>query len=114
MQIERADVGSVTVLRLTGDINENAIDDLRTVFLECLQTKRVKLVMNLSEVRFVSYMGLGVIVERLRAVRAHHGDIKLVGMNTYMDRLFRMVGVTGLFDTFDTESQALGVFKEAA
>ena len=114
MQIERSDVGSVTVLRLSGDINENGIDELRTAFVECLNAKRVKLVMNLNEVRFVSYMGLGVIVERLRTIRAHHGDIKLVGINLYMERLFRMVGVTGLFDTFDSEGQALGVFKEAA
>jgi anti-sigma B factor antagonist len=114
MKVERTDNGELTVLRLQGDIDETGVDALRTALYECINDGRVKLVMNLSGVRFVSYMGVGVLVERLRKLRAQGGDMKLVGINLYTQRLFRMVGVHSLFETFDNESQALGEFQEAA
>lgn len=114
LKIERADLGSVTVLRLKGDLDETAIDTLRNAMFECISEGRVQMVLNLKEMGFISYMGLGVIVERLRKVRAVNGDIKLAATNLYTDRLFRMVGVTSLFNTFESEAQAIRVFQEAA
>ena len=114
MKIERKDINAVTILRLAGDIDETGVDVLRTSMYECLAEGRHQIIMNLSGVRFVSYMGVGVLVERLRKLRAMSGDLKLVGMNLYAQRLFRMVGVTSLFDTFESEVQAIGQFQEAA
>ncbi|MDX9972736.1 MAG: STAS domain-containing protein [FCB group bacterium] len=114
MDIQRAEAGSVRVLRLTGDLDENAVDVLRQALFECISEAQCNIVMNLSQVRFISYMGLGVLVERLRHVRAAGGDIKLVGINLYAERLFRMVGVSTLFETYDSESRAVNVFQEAA
>ncbi|MFA6245229.1 MAG: STAS domain-containing protein [Candidatus Hydrogenedentales bacterium] len=114
MQIERKDMGAVTVLRLEGDLDEKGVDALRTEMYNTINDGRSKIVMNLSGVRFISYMGVGVLVERLRKVRAMNGDVKLVALNLYAERLFRMVGVSSLFDTYETESQAVGVYQEAA
>ena len=114
MKVERVEKGPVTVLRLEGDIDENGVNDLRTALLRCIKDKRSNVVLNLAKVRFISYLGAGVLVERLRQLRAFNGDIKLVRINLYTDRLFRMTGIGSLFDTFDTESQAIQVFREAA
>ncbi len=114
MKVERTDIGGVTVLRLQGDIDETGVDALRTAMYECISDGRTKLVLNLSSMRFISYMGVGVLVERLRKLRAKGGDMKLVGINLYTQRLFRMVGVQSLFDTFENESKAVGVYQEAA
>lgn len=114
MKAERMDMGAVTVLRLQGDIDETGVDALRTSLYECISDGRFKLVLNLSGIRFISYMGVGVLVERLRKVRALNGDLKLVGINLYTQRLFRMVGVSALFDAYDSETQAIGVYSEAA
>lgn len=114
MQVERTDVGAVTVLRMDGDLDEGGIGTVRDALYECISAGRFNLVLNMEQVRFVSYMGVGVLVERLRKVRSFKGDIKLVGLNTYTERLFRMVGVTSLFDAYESESQAVGVFQEAA
>ena len=114
MHVERTDLGDVTVLRLDGDLDENGIDALREAFYACMTQGHFNLVLNLRNVQFISYMGVGVLVERLRKLRAFKGDLKLVSLNLYAQRLFRMVGVTALFDTFESESQAVRVFQEAA
>ena len=114
MRIERVDLGAVTVLRLSGDLDERGVDALRTALYECLTEGRFKVVLSLGEVGFISYVGVGVMVERLRKLRDLGGDVKLVRINLYTERLFRMSGVTSLFETYDTETQAIGVFQEAA
>lgn len=114
MTAERLDFGTVTVLRLEGDIDGNGVDALRAILYECLSDARVRLVINLSGVAYISYMGLGVIVERLRKMRQKKGDIKLVGLNMQAKQLIRMSGVNALFDQFDAEQQAIAVFQEAA
>lgn len=114
MTIERSDVGTVTVLRLIGDIDERGAEELRSGLYECMRNGRYNLVLNISQVGFISYMSVGVLVERLRKLRSCQGDLKLVGLNVYAERLFRMVGVSGLFETYDSESRAIGVYQEAA
>ncbi len=114
MKIQRAEVGSVSVLRPVCDLDESALDDLRAALFDCISEGRYCIVMNLSEVRYMSFMSLGVLVERLRRVRESHGDIKLVGLNLYGERMLRMAGVGNLFETFDSEARAIGMFHEAA
>ncbi|HIJ73731.1 MAG TPA: STAS domain-containing protein [Candidatus Hydrogenedentes bacterium] len=114
MTIDSEEQGSVRVLRLDGDVDEEGVMDLRVALLRCIREGHSDVVLNLKHVRFMSYMGVGVLVERLRQVRALHGDMKLVGLSLYLDRLFRMVGVTSLFNRYDSESQAVQEFRKAA
>lgn len=114
LRIDRLESGSVTVLRLDGDIDGEGMDDLRLALMGCIQDHRYNVVVNLTEVKFVSYMGVGVLVERLRQLRAYNGDMKLSGVNLYTQRLFRMVGVTHVFDTCESEHQAIQKYQKAA
>lgn len=114
LAINKYEHGAVTVLRLEGDIDEDGMNVLRLSLMECIQAQRCNVVVNLSSVKFVSYMGVGVLVERLRQLRTASGDLKLTGVNLYTERLFRMIGVTNVFETFATEAQAIQAFAEAA
>lgn len=114
MTVNRDDLEAVTVLRLDGDIDDTGVDSLRNALYNCAKQGRCKLVLNMTEVRFISYMGVGVLVERLQSLRKANGDIKLVGLNLYTERLFRMVGVGSLFDIQESEAQAIGLFQKAA
>lgn len=114
VQIERLQLGDVTVLRIEGDLDEDGVPELRMALVNCLRDGSHNLVVNLEGMRFISYMGVGVLVERLRQFRSENGDMKLVGLNLYTQRLFRMSGITRLFQAFDNEAQAVEVYQEAA
>lgn len=114
LRIESRTEGDVAILRLKGDVDEEGVTDLRIALVNCMKEKLYNVVVDLSGMRFISYMGVGVLVERLRQLRSYSGDMKLVGMNLYTERLFRMTGVTSLFETYETDSQAVRGFKRAA
>lgn len=114
LNAERTKSGNVMVVRLEGDIDEDGVKVLRSTLLDCLKEQSCHVVVNLSEVKFVSYLGVGVLVERLRQLRCNGGDLKLVGLNMYSERLLRMVGVASLFDVHDNEALAVESYQEAA
>lgn len=114
LEVERLESGAVSVLRLEGDIDEGSVDVLRKAIMGCIADQRFNVVVNLSGVKFISYMGLGVLVERLRQLRSHDGDLKLTGVNLYTQRLIRMVGAKNIFEIFEIESQAISQFRKAA
>lgn len=114
LSIDSQKAGDVRVIRVEGDVDEEGSTALRIALVNCLRENAHNVVVNLEGMRFISYMGVGVLVERLRQFRAYEGDMKLVGLNLYTQRLFRMAGVTTLFDTYANESDALQVYRQAA
>ncbi len=106
--------GNVVVVRAEGDIDEDGVKTLRVALANVIREKEYDVVVNLEGVRLISYMGIGVLVEQLRQFRCFAGDMKLTGLNLYAERLFRMVGVTSLFQIFETEDEAVRVYQEAA
>jgi len=107
-------VGGLTVLRPEGDIDEGAVNDLRVALLACLKDGRGNVIANLGGVRYISFMGIGVLIERRRQLRAIGGDLKLAGLNLFAKRTFHMASVTSQFSIYDTEAQAIEGFREAA
>lgn len=114
LHIEKEVISSQAVLRIDGDIDEQGVKQLRIALVDCLRDDHNHVIVNLKGMRFISYMGVGVLVERLRQFKANKGSMKLVAPNMYTQRLFRMTGVTNLFEIHESEDTAIEVAEEAA
>ncbi len=114
LNIETRRADDITVVRVDGEVDEDGVRQLRIALVNCLRNNGYNVVVNLSGMKFISYMGVGVLVERLRQFRSYEGDMKLVGLNLYTQRLFRMTGVTSLFDVYESEADAIREYREAA
>jgi len=96
----------VAILRVSGDLDDNGVDSFRTALYHCRKNGYIKFVVDVTEVRFISYMGVGVLAERLFALKGLGGDLRLVGLNLYTERLLRMVGLSELIGGFEDEEDA--------
>lgn len=114
LAIDRVEHGAVTVLHVQGEIDEEGIHTLRLGLMDCLARQRYQVVLNLSGVMFMSYMGVGVLVERLGQLRALNGDMKLACLNLQGCRLLRMMGLRHVFDCYDTEATAVQQYHQEA
>jgi anti-sigma B factor antagonist len=114
MDLTRNEEGPVTVIRLAGEIDQESVNTLRVGLLNCLKDKRCNVVVDCSDVRYVSYMAVGVLLERRRQLMAGGGDLKLAALNLVVKRTLHMASVTGMFSIYDTIAQARDGFRAAA
>lgn len=61
--------------------------------------------LDLSKVVYIDSTGLGVLIGAYKAQRATNGKLILTGMNSRLDRLFR---ITGLKEVMDIEERVQG------
>jgi anti-sigma B factor antagonist len=70
----------------------------------------MKLVFDLSRLRFVDSSGLGAFLSCLRQVNARGGDLKLYGMSKPVRTVFELVRLHRIFDILTTREEAVRAF----
>ena len=104
-------VDDVTVLVLTGQI---LLDDGDLMYgrkiRDLVDRGRVKIVVDLAGVTYIDSSGVGMIVGKLKSVRENGGDIRLLHVTTKGQRLFGMLKILTIFETFYDEAEAVRSF----
>jgi anti-sigma B factor antagonist len=108
LQIAEHQVDDVTVLVLSGEM---LVDDGDLAFgrkiVELIARGQVKLIIDLAAVSHIDSSGVGMMVAKAKAVRAAHGDMKLVRLTSRTQRLLSMMKLVLVFETFDDEASAI-------
>ena len=111
LTIAEHEVDDVTVLTLTGQM---LLDDgdlaFRKRIHELIDRDRVKIVLQLAGVTYIDSAGIGMIAGKLKSVRERGGDMKLANLSTRGQRIFGMAKLFLMFETFDTEAEAVRSF----
>ncbi len=100
----------VDVLRLPGDLDAAQMVKVKGRLSRMLKKNRKKVLFDLAETRRVELAGLGILVDRLRTIRAQKGDIKLFNMSPEVRRSLEMIGINGLIESFRSEEEAIRSF----
>lgn len=111
MKITERSVGGVTVLDLEGKIVLGEGDEtLAEKVREVVARGDRKVLLNLAGVPYVDSAGLGELVRcHTRLVRAD-GNIKLLGLTDRLQDLLQITKLVTVFQTFDSESEAVASF----
>ena len=112
MQIEERGVGDVTILDLKGKMTLGEGDELLKDKINSLihQGQR-KLLLNLEGVPYIDSAGLGEIVRTYTTVSRQGGSLKLVNLTKRITDLLSITKLLTVFETFDTEQEALQSFS---
>jgi anti-sigma B factor antagonist len=112
MQIAERQSGSVTVLDLSGKITLGEDGNLLKDKLHSLLHQGKKLVLlNLGEVSYVDSAGLGALVSAYTTVTREGGSLKLVSVTKKLQDLLSITKLLTVFDTYDSEDEALRSYK---
>jgi anti-sigma B factor antagonist len=115
MQIEERAVGEVVVLDLKGRVTLGDGDELLKDKVNSLVNRGFKkIVLNLAEVPYVDSAGLGEIVRTYTTVSRQGGSLKLLNLTKRISDLLSITKLLTVFETFDTESEAIKSFPAAA
>jgi len=115
MQIEERNVGDVVVLDLKGKITLGQGDELLKDKVNSLVNQgHRKIVLNLADVPYIDSAGLGEIVRTYTTVSKNGGSLKLLNLTKRITDLLAITKLLTVFETFDTESDAVRSFSASA
>lgn len=100
LRLELREMGSVTVIHIHGSAG---MDEAETILaqLEELTAKHVPLIiLDLSDMVFISSLGLGAIVAGHLKTRHYQGEIRLVNPQPAVRRLLETTRLTKLFPLY--------------
>lgn len=105
-----------TVERIAPDGRLDAITvpALEAVLRDQLGAVRVRLVLDLSAVTYISSSGLRALLQARKQAQAAGGDVVLCGMNPRVREVFEMIGFTSLFKVFDRAAEAAEAFDRGS
>jgi anti-sigma B factor antagonist len=111
MQIEERNVGAVTILDLKGKLVLGDGDALLKDKIHSLVNQgRKQLILNLGDVPYVDSAGIGEIVRTHTTVSRGGGSLKLLNVTKRIHDLLVITKLLTVFDTFDSEREALASF----
>ena len=115
MQIDERSAGDVTVLDLKGRMTMGEGDELLKDKVNSLILQgRKKLVLNLADVPYVDSAGLGEIVRTYTTVTKQGGSLKLANLTKRITDLLSITKLLTVFDTYDSEADAVRSFSAGA
>jgi anti-sigma B factor antagonist len=106
--------GEATVVHVGGEIDVYTAPVLREHLDEHISAGRVNLVVDLGGVTFMASTGLGVLVGRLKLVRAASGTLRLVCSSDRILSVFSITGLDKVFQIFSSVDSALAATASTA
>lgn len=112
MEIQEREVGGVNILDLSGSlVSGDAVGLLKDKVNSMLQQDRKKLVVNLGAVSYMDSSGLGELVSAFTTVARSEGKLKLLNVTKRNRDLLSITKLLTVFDTFDSEDEAVKSFS---
>jgi anti-sigma B factor antagonist len=115
MVIEERIIGDVTILDLKGKMTLGEGDELlKDKINSLIHQGQKKLLLNLEGVPYIDSAGLGEIVRTYTTVSRQGGNLKLVNLTKRITDLLSITKLLTVFETFDSEAEALKSFQAQA
>ena len=112
MEIVERTVSDVTVLDLKGKMTLGEGDELlKDKINSLLAAGKKKLLLNLEAVPYIDSAGLGEVVRTYTTVSRQGGSLKLLNLTKRIEDLLSITKLLTVFDTFDSESEAVASYK---
>ena len=96
-----------TVVAVGGEIDVYSAPKLREKLISLVESGSYHLIIDMEAVEFLDSTGLGVLVGGLKRVRAHDGWIDLVCTQGRILRIFRITGLSRVFNIYDSVAEAI-------
>ncbi len=109
--VRRKDCKDVSIVYLKGYLDAHTAPEFEKALQSLVDEQRVRIVVNLSELAYISSAGLGVFMGFIEDIRNKKGDIKLAEPNEKVYRVFDLLGFPVLYEIFDKEADAVAKYE---
>lgn len=108
MQINTRRNNNTTIFDLSGDIDfANSREVRQSVLREIQEARAARVVINLSQVRYIDSSGVASLVEGLKASRDLGSRFILIGLSTAAREVLQLSRLLKVFEIYGSEEEAL-------
>ncbi|MBD3308392.1 anti-sigma factor antagonist [candidate division KSB3 bacterium] len=95
----------IHIMEIEGRIDANTAPKIETELQALKEQNAAKIIVDFSQVNYISSGGLRVFLTALKWTRAGNGDLKLVNLVQNVEKIFKLAGFTKIFNIMpDVES----------
>lgn len=100
MNIQVSESKQVTVINVTGRVDSATAGELGSALSQVIADNKVNLVLDTSQVEYMSSAGLRELVSALRKVKPRGGDLRLIQPSQRVLEVLDMAGLTTIFEIY--------------
>ncbi len=89
---------NVLLVKVDGDVDVNSVRQLRKSLEDSIEQNKPHIVLDCEKLNYIDSTGLGVLVSILKKVQQYDGTIRIVALKPYLNKIFEVTGLTGIFD----------------
>lgn len=101
--------GNIVIISIEGSIDSKTAGELQSQIMGKV-SESDNVLLNLTEVDFVSSAGLRVLLMIYRQIKSKNGKVILVGVSQEITDVMSMTGFINFFEITDTIDNALNLF----
>jgi anti-anti-sigma factor len=110
MNITEREQNGVIIFTLEGRVDSEGAVDLDLELQAAVTEDKYKLILEMSQVRYMNSAGLRTLADILTQCKANNGDLKLVNLNPKVQRVLQIIGFDKFFAIYATLEEALAGF----
>jgi anti-sigma B factor antagonist len=112
LDVRERQAGDVTILDLNGSVRmgEGAVA-LRNAIRSLVEQGKKKILLNLGAVKNIDSSGIGELIANYTTISRDGGQLKLLNLTEKIQNLLVITKLLTVFDSYDTEAEALNSFK---
>ncbi len=100
-------IGDVNMIQIAGNIDLYTTPELKEEFDNLNKQSNHKILIDLSNVRFIDSSGLGILVTQALYLQKRNRVLKFINVNSTINHVFSLGGFTRSFKKFPSEDAAL-------
>jgi anti-sigma B factor antagonist len=106
-------VSDVSILDLNGQLALEGNTLFRKQATALIEAGSRKMILNLAGVEYMDSMGLGEMISCYTTLQRMSGSLKLLHLSTRLNHLLVITKLNTVFETFDSESDAVASFAQS-
>ncbi len=107
MDIKEEKRGEVKIVSLRGRLDANATPGVEQRLLSLIDQGERRLVLDFSELSYISSMGLRVLVLLAKGLQKTKGRLALAALSNHVYEIFKIAGFTSIFSIYRTCDEAV-------
>jgi len=110
MHVSVSELRRVTMVEVSGRIDSTNATKLGEALNEQIDAGRHQLVVDLSNVEYMSSAGLRELVAAAKKVRGNNGDLRIASPSNRVKEVLELAGLNLVFKIFPTQVEAVGSY----